>query len=68
MTRARISLAALGSRIARAAGSGWRAVEAAGSPNDTALLALAEQLTPADRTTLARLLLADTPKGEVNQC
>jgi len=31
----------------------------------TALLALAEQLSPADRATLARLLLAEaTPKGD----
>jgi uroporphyrinogen-III synthase len=44
VARACVSLAALGSRIARAAGSGWGAVEAAGSPNDTALLALAREM------------------------
>jgi uroporphyrinogen-III synthase len=39
--RGRIALAALGPRIAGAAGEGWRAVEAAADPTDAALLALA---------------------------
>lgn len=39
--RATLALAALGPRIASAAGSGWKAVHVAQSPNDTELLALA---------------------------
>jgi uroporphyrinogen-III synthase len=42
--RSTLALAALGPRIARAAGGGWAALAAAGAPNDTALLALARQM------------------------
>jgi uroporphyrinogen-III synthase len=42
--RARLSLATLGPRIAKAAGDGWHAVEVARTPGDTALLALARQM------------------------
>jgi uroporphyrinogen-III synthase len=47
--RGRIALAAIGPRVAELAGSGWRAVAAAGSPDDAALLALAREMcqTPA---------------------
>jgi len=44
VARTRLMLAALGPRVARAAGSGWRAVEAARSPHDTALLVLAREM------------------------
>ena len=42
--RDRISLAALGPRIAAAAGEGWREVRSAPQPNDPALLALAREM------------------------
>ncbi len=42
--RSRIALAALGPRIARAAGEGWRACVAANRPDDAALLALARAM------------------------
>ncbi|OBV11992.1 uroporphyrinogen-III synthase [Erythrobacter dokdonensis] len=42
--RARITLAALGPRIAAAAGEGWRAVHTASRPDEVALLALASHL------------------------
>jgi uroporphyrinogen-III synthase len=41
LDRSLIALAALGPRIALAAGQGWRALEAASRPSDAALLALA---------------------------
>lgn len=44
VARARLRLAALGPRIAAAAGGGWMAVASAATPDDTALLALAEQM------------------------
>jgi uroporphyrinogen-III synthase len=44
VTRSHLSLAALGPRIARAAGNGWHTIEAADTPSDTALLALARQM------------------------
>lgn len=44
LDRSRIALAALGPRIARAAGDGWAALRAAEVPADTALLALARQM------------------------
>ncbi len=44
VARARLRLAALGPRIAAAAGAGWMAVASAGTPDDAALLALAEQM------------------------
>ncbi len=42
--RARLRIAALGPRIAEAAGSGWASVTSADTPNDAALLALVGQL------------------------
>ena len=42
--RARIALAALGPRIAAAAGEGWAALRSADRPNDPALLALAREM------------------------
>ncbi len=42
--RSRIALAAIGSRVAAAAGTGWAQVAAASRPDDTALLALAGNL------------------------
>lgn len=42
--RGAISLAALGSRIAAAAGAGWRQVRAAAEPREAALLALAREM------------------------
>lgn len=42
--RAGIALAALGPRIAAAAGTGWADCRAAGKPNDPALLALAKEM------------------------
>jgi len=42
--RAGVSLAALGPRIAAAAGEGWRAVRSAAEPREAALLALAHQM------------------------
>jgi uroporphyrinogen-III synthase len=44
LARARISLAALGPRIAAAAGEGWRAVNTAPRPDEAALLALARDV------------------------
>jgi uroporphyrinogen-III synthase len=44
LDRAQLLLAALGPRIAGAAGTGWRAVETAVTPSDTALLALAGEM------------------------
>lgn len=44
IAQAAIHLAALGPRIAEAAGLGWASVRSAESPNDAALLALAAQL------------------------
>lgn len=44
LSRAEIALAALGSRIAAAAGEGWRIVRAAVEPREAALLALARDL------------------------
>jgi uroporphyrinogen-III synthase len=44
LARALLSLAALGPRIAGAAGHGWRRVAAGRSPSDTALLALAREM------------------------
>ncbi|MDR2857579.1 MAG: uroporphyrinogen-III synthase [Novosphingobium sp.] len=42
--RGRIALAALGPRVAHAAGEGWAALAAAATPDETALLALARQM------------------------
>jgi uroporphyrinogen-III synthase len=42
--RARVALAAIGPRVAQAAGTGWAAVETAEKPDDTALLALAHKM------------------------
>lgn len=44
LERGRITLAALGPRIAAAAGEGWAAVHTAATPDETALLALAVDL------------------------
>jgi len=44
LDRARIALAAIGPRVAAAAGQGWAALAAAPSPDDDALLALANQM------------------------
>jgi uroporphyrinogen-III synthase len=44
LPRSAITLAALGPRIAAAAGDGWRAVHTAARPDEAALLALAAQL------------------------
>ena len=44
LKRDRISIAALSPDAGRAAGEGWEAVEAAGEPTDTALLAIASRL------------------------
>jgi uroporphyrinogen-III synthase len=44
IAREPLRLAALGPRILRAAGPGWRAARAAQTPSDTALLALARQM------------------------
>ncbi len=44
LARCAIRLAALGQRIAAAAGPGWASVSAADEPNDPALLALAREL------------------------
>ena len=44
LTRDAIALAALGPRIAAAAGSGWRQVQTAASAEDSALLALADKM------------------------
>jgi uroporphyrinogen-III synthase len=42
--RAAIALAALGQRIAAAAGEGWRELRAAAAPRDATLLALARDM------------------------
>lgn len=42
--RSSITLAALASRVARAAGAGWQRLETAGQPNDRALLELARDM------------------------
>ena len=42
--RSHVALAAIGARVADAAGSGWGRVATASEPNDAALLALAKQL------------------------
>ena len=42
--RDRIAIAALGPRVAAAAGQGWRAIETAAMPEDAALLALAARM------------------------
>jgi len=44
LARGTIALAALGPRVARAAGHGWAALASASVPNDTALLALAQEM------------------------
>jgi uroporphyrinogen-III synthase len=44
LAREHLSLAALGPRIASAAGSGWHTLEVAAKPSDTALLALAREM------------------------
>lgn len=44
LARSRIALAALGPRIAAAAGEGWASLRSAESPSDTALLALAAHM------------------------
>ena len=52
LDRARIALATIGPRVSRAAGPGWAAVREASAPNDTALLALAQEMcqtAPAER-------------------
>lgn len=49
LDREHIALAAIGPRVSRAAGRGWAAIRDATAPNDTALLALAQEMcqTPA---------------------
>ncbi|MCW1404127.1 uroporphyrinogen-III synthase [Novosphingobium sp. MW5] len=42
--RAALSLATIGPRVTKAAGSGWRALETAAQPSDAALLALAARM------------------------
>lgn len=42
--RSNVALAALGPRVARAAGSGWAALLSAQAPNDAAMLALAQEM------------------------
>ena len=44
IARSRIRLAAIGPRVADAAGKGWAEVAAADAPNEQALLALAQQM------------------------
>lgn len=44
IARAALALAAIGPRVAEAAGDGWNAVACAARPSDTALLALAGQM------------------------
>lgn len=44
LERSRISLAAIGPRVAEVVGGGWRAVVAAARPDDAALLALAQEM------------------------
>lgn len=50
LARARIALAALGPRIAAAAGDGWRAAYTAPRPDELALLAMASQLCQDSRS------------------
>jgi len=47
--RSRIALAAIGPRVAAAAGKGWSAAGIAGSPDDAALLALAREMCQRSR-------------------
>ncbi|MBV1690720.1 uroporphyrinogen-III synthase [Novosphingobium sp. G106] len=47
--RSNVALAALGPRVARAAGSGWAALQAAEAPSDAAMLALARQMCQTPR-------------------
>lgn len=42
--RSKVALAALGPRVARAAGGGWAALRAAQAPSDAAMLALAQEM------------------------
>ena len=42
--RKRISLAAMGPRIASSAGKGWRAIHISPHPSDEALLAMVDEL------------------------
>ncbi len=51
LARARITLAALGPRIASAAGEGWAAVHTAARPDEAALMQLAFDLCGAPRST-----------------
>jgi len=51
LTRARITLAALGPRIAAAAGEGWAAIHTAERPDEAALMQLAFDLCGAARST-----------------
>ncbi len=44
VARGHVALAAIGPRVAQAAGTGWADVQAAGRPDDAALLALAAQM------------------------
>jgi uroporphyrinogen-III synthase len=44
VARGAVGLAALGPRIAAAAGEGWHGVRAAGEPREAALLALAREM------------------------
>ncbi len=44
LARGSITLAALGPRIAAAAGDGWAAIHIASRPDDAALLAMAQEL------------------------
>lgn len=53
LARARVTLAALGPRIADAAGSGWSAVHTADRPDEAALLQLAFDLCSKPRSTPA---------------
>jgi uroporphyrinogen-III synthase len=48
ITRSQIQLAALGPRIADAAGQGWGSLGAAAAPNDNAMLALVQQMCQND--------------------
>lgn len=48
ITRNAVTLAAIGPRVVAAAGTGWRAIAAAASPNDRALLELARNLCQRD--------------------
>ena len=48
IARSGVTLAAIGPRVVAAAGTGWRAIAAAASPNDRALLELARNLCQRD--------------------